>query len=49
MFKHYHLIRKQWLSVYLGGSYCAIEIDIRLFGNCHTLQFFTRDGFFGHF
>jgi hypothetical protein len=49
MFNHYHLIRKRWLSVYLGGNFCAIEIDIRFFGKYHTFQFFTNNGFYNHF
>ena len=44
-----YLIRWFWLSIYLHGWYCDVEIDIRLFGTTYTHQFFTRDGFYNQF
>lgn len=49
MLSHYYLIRKHWLSVYLGGNFCAIEIDIHVGRYYHTFQFFTNNGFYNHF
>lgn len=45
----FYLISWQWLSVFLFGSFCTIEIDIRLFGVAHTHQFFTRKGMYNYF
>lgn len=41
---HVYLIRTNWLSIYLGGAFCAIEVDIPN----HTFQFFTKRGFFNY-
>jgi len=49
MFNRGYLIRWSWLSIFLFGNFCTIEIDIRMFGVTHTHQFFTRDGFYNHF
>ncbi len=49
MFSRGYLIRWSWLSVFLAGNFCTIEIDIRLFGVTYTHQFFTRDGFYNYF
>jgi hypothetical protein len=44
-----YLVRWPWLSIYLYGWYCDVEIDIRFNGITYTHQFFTRDGFYNHF
>ena len=49
MFSKGYLIRWSWLSVFLFGNYCTIEIDIRLFGVTYTHQFFTRKGMYNYF
>ena len=49
MFSRGHLVRWSWLSIFLYGNFCIIEIDIRFFGNYHTFQFFTNSGFYNHF
>jgi len=49
MFKRGYLIRWSWLSVFLNGNFCAIEIDVRFFGTTYTHQFFTNNGFYNHF
>jgi hypothetical protein len=48
MFRGY-LFHWRWLSMYLNGEFCTIEIDIRLFGVTYTHQFFTRKGFYNYF
>jgi hypothetical protein len=46
----FYLIHWSWLSVFLFGNYCAIEIDIRIFGTTYTHQFFTRNkGFHNYY
>jgi hypothetical protein len=44
MIRHVYLIRAPWISIYLGGSFCAIEVDIPN----HTFQFFTKRGLFNY-
>lgn len=41
--RHKHLLDSRWMKIYLFGSFCAIEVDIRWFGHrTITLQFFTK-------
>ena len=49
MFSRGYLIRWSWLSVFISGNCCTIEIDIRLNGVTYTHQFFTRNGFHNYF
>ena len=49
MLQHVHLIDWSWLTIYLGGSFCKLEIDIKV-GSCeYTHQFFTTKGFYNQF
>lgn len=43
--KHKYLINWSWLTVYWGGEFCKLEIDVFK----HTFQFFTKKGFYNHF
>jgi hypothetical protein len=45
----FYLIHWQWLSIFLFGNFCIIEIDIRMFGTTYTHQFFTNKGFYNYF
>jgi hypothetical protein len=49
MFNRGHLINWFWLSIFLFGNFCTIEIDIRLFSTIYTHQFFTRRGLYNYF
>jgi len=49
MLQHVHLIDWHWLTIYLWGSFCDLEIDLMIGRREHTFQFWTEKGFYNHF
>ena len=46
-FYHTYLVRRRWISVYVHGGFCHIEIELRFTPKWRTLQFFIKDKPYG--
>jgi hypothetical protein len=42
--RHFYLLHTYWLTIYLFGSWCKIEIDFKFKKMIYTWQLFCNDG-----
>jgi len=49
MLQHVYLIDWSWISVYLRGEFCFLEVDLKIGDLTRTYQFFTNKGLYNAF